>query len=369
MGKIKLDEILTEERLLHIEGFFVRAIEAINEEWDFREYFNIKINTIDEGIFKEISVVIQIYNSQNPNKENIAEVRFSRNGIPFSNWTGNYFDFTLCVELDLTEANVNSCYNEETTKKAHKSYFTFEELALLDSAVAVAADKFANEDYNDEELDEEELDELDERGIPYKYERMMEIIGLKTGVIDRNALSEINLYSIVAYAVYNVASMVGCSWFNKLTIHHDTYKFYVMLEECDNLVIEDQWVVKNYFPFKVSSHSGHKMGSGEMCYFNFKLAIVEPKHNFTANQLTLLDNAAKLILSEFTKMDRIKYLMGKLDSERWGTFFVNSQKLSIQDAVNYWKEVEDKDRKTCGSSLLLYSWEDYKNYKKLKALQ
>lgn len=351
--QIKLDKILTKKYLSYIEGFFIGAIEAINLEWVFRKYFDIKISTINEGSFKEVSIVIQIYNSQNPNKGNIAEVRFSRNSIPLRNYPRNYFDLTLCVELDLTEANIAERDKEDFTKRVHKSYFTFEELALLDSAVAVAADKIAEEDYSDEEY-VEMFDELDEMGegaeYAYQYESMMEIIGLKNGVIDRNALSEINLYSIISLVVRSVAPLVGCPFFNKLTIYHAYSKFHVRLEECVRM--------ENCLPCEVSSHKGFKLVNDGVRLVDFQLTVVEDNRSFTANQLTLLDNAAKLILSELTKMDRIKYLMDKLDSDRWGAFFVNSQKLFMQDVVDYWKEVADADRDKL--ALALYCWENCK---------
>lgn len=357
MRQRKLDEILTKERLSYIQSFFLKAIAAINIEWEFRKYIDIKINTIDEGIFKEVSVVIQMWHSPKPNKENIAEVRFSRNSIPFRHWAGNYFDFTLCVELDLTEANIEESFLQIPTKRAHKSYFTFEELTFLDSAVAVAVDKLTEEDYYDDDWEQMEQ-MMTEEGLfdddDWRYKKMMEITNLKNGVIDRNALSEINLYLIVDYLVYNVASMVGCLFLNKLTIHHDSRAVHVRLEDCNN------WSVKIYSPFIVSSHLCFKIESGEMCCFDFQLTVVELDANFTANELALLDNAAKLIMSELAKMDRIKYLMGKLDSERWGTFFVNSQKLFVRDVVDYWKELADREDKTNHLAIGLYNWENYK---------
>lgn len=146
MGR-SIDKILSELSvdLSDIIELFRKTIYIINKEWLFREHFKIDKTLLDEEKIKGITFTIKIYNTPNPNEENLLKVRFSRYGICFRNsWMKDCFDFTLWVELDLTEANIKGgLLKEEVTKEAHRKYFTFEELTILDSAVAIAVNTIA----------------------------------------------------------------------------------------------------------------------------------------------------------------------------------------------------------------------------------
>lgn len=169
--------------------------------------------------------------------------------------------------------------------------------------------------------------------------------------LDEHDLARINEYSVIINKIDYICYFLKIYDY-KVKIFFFGGVFYAKIQQYD------ESGKKNFIDFHFNHSSFMEKVGIRSLGFHLIVKVV-PENRLTTDEITLLDNTAKLILVKLIEIDRVNSLWFSLDKRRFEAFWLDSQKLFLHDVYDYWKEVRDRDWRLIKNDIEYISMTDF----------